>query len=265
MQDVATAENDRGIGDNLPPAVNADILRATFAERHGVLVRRRDELLQAVDRVPATVEDDQVAGNVGDFIKQLDAGRKAAEGARVAEKEPFLEGGRTVDGWFKKITEPLVEAKKDIEARLNVYLRAKAAAERQMREEEERKAREEAARLAAEAATKEKAARDAKTLDDAVAAEEAAKIAAEAAADAQKAADAKPAELSRTRGDYGSVASLRTTWTFDGINRGVLDLEPLRQHLSTDALEKAIRSFIKAGGRQLRGTRIFETTSTVVR
>ena len=265
MQDVATTEVDRGLGDNLPPAVNADILRATCAERHGALVRRRDDLLQAVDRVPATVETEQVAGDVGDFIKQLAAGMKAAEGARVAEKEPFLEGGRTVDGWFKKITEPLAKAKGEIEGRLNSYLGKKAAAERKAREEAERKTREEAARLAAEAAKKEQEARDAKTLDDAVAAEEAAKVAAKDAAKAQQEADAKPAELSRTRGDYGSVASLRTHWTFDSIDRPTLDLESLRQHLSTDALEKAVRSFIKAGGRKLDGVHIFETTSTVVR
>ena len=263
MQDAATIEH--GVGHNLPPAENAEILRAEFAERHGALVRRRDDLLQAVDRVPATVDDDQTAGNVGDFIKQLDAGRKAAEGARVAEKEPFLEGGRTVDGWFKKITEPLIDAKKDIEARLNIYLRAKADAERKAREEAERLAREKAAEAAAEAARKEQEAKDAKGLDDAVAAEDAAKAAAEAAAEAQQEADAKPAELSRTRGDYGSVASLRARWTFKDLDRATLDLQALRQHLSTDALEKAVRSYIKAGGRALPGVHIFETTSTVVR
>ena len=31
-----------------------------------------------------------------------------------------------------------------------------------------------------------------------------------------------------------------------------------------DGIEKAVRSYIKAGGRELRGTRIFETTSAVV-
>ena len=263
MQDTAPTENRQDTARDL--AEESTILRATFAERHGALVRRRDDLLQAVDRVPATVEDEQTAGDVGDFIKQLDAGRKAAEGARVAEKEPFLEGGRTVDGWFKKITEPLAKAKTEIEGRLNIYLGKKAAAARKAREEVERKAREEAVRLAADAALLEENAKDATTLDNAVAAEEAAKVAAKTAAKAQQEATAKPADLSRIRGDYGAVASLRTHWTFDDLDRPALDLESLRQHLSTDALEKAIRSFIKAGGHELDGVRIFETTSTVVR
>jgi len=218
-----------------------------------------------MDRVPATVENEQTAGDTGDFIKQLDAGRKAAEGARVAEKEPFLEGGRTVDGWFKTITEPLIKAKKDIEARLNSYLGKKAAAERKAREEVERKAREEAERLAAEAAKAEAAIQDDVALEVAVAAEQRAADARAAATKAQQEADAKPAELSRTRGDYGSVASLRTYWTFDSWERTRLDLEALRQHISSDALEKAIRSFIKAGGRELEGAHILEATSTVVR
>ena len=89
-----------------------------------------------------------------------------------------------------------------------------------------------------------------------------------ASADLVKAAQAaavKPAELSRTRGDYGAVSSLRTQWVFDEIDRASLDLEALRFHIPADGLEKAVRSFIKAGGRELRGTRIFETTVATVR
>ena len=44
-------------------------------------------------------------------------------------------------------------------------------------------------------------------------------------------ADAKAAELSRTRSDYGSVASLRSHWTGKLEDRATLDLEALRQHL----------------------------------
>ena len=54
-------------------------------------------------------------------------------------------------------------------------------------------------------------------------------------------------------------------WVFDEIDRASLDLEALRFHIPADGLEKAVRSFIKAGGRELRGTRIFETTAATVR
>jgi hypothetical protein len=80
-----------------------------------------------------------------------------------------------------------------------------------------------------------------------------------------KKADANQAELSRTRGDLGSVSSLRTDWVHDGFDREKIDLEALRQHLPADAIDQAIRSFIRAGGRTLRGTHIFEQTTAVVR
>lgn len=78
-------------------------------------------------------------------------------------------------------------------------------------------------------------------------------------------ADANQAELSRTRGELGSVSSLRTDWVHDGFDRAKIDLEALRQHLPADAIDQAIRSFIRAGGRSLRGTNIFEETTAVVR
>ena len=66
--------------------------------------------------------------------------------------------------------------------------------------------------------------------------------------------------MARTRGDVGALATLQTFWDFDPLtlNRAELDLEALRQHLPADAIDKAIRSFIRAGGRDLRGVHIFE-------
>ena len=70
MQDVATTEVDRGLGDNLPPAVPADILRAAFAARHALPLRSRDYLFHALDRPPAAAgagagryRPDEVASN----------------------------------------------------------------------------------------------------------------------------------------------------------------------------------------------------------
>jgi hypothetical protein len=132
-----------------------------------------------------------------------------------------------------------------------VYLRLKAECERRERQERERQARAEA-----EAAAQR--IRDEQSLARA--------IAAEAELDtAVREAAAKPAELSRTRGEYGAVASLRTDWTFRDLDRAELDLEMLRQHIPTDGLEKAVRSFIRAGGRTLAGVVIFEETGAVVR
>jgi len=254
------------IGDNLPPPdlLTGDPLRQRLTDTHSALLRRRDELLSAAARVPA-VTDDDIARRVSDFIKQLAACAKAADTARTGEKEPYLEGGRNIDGFFKSVSDPLADAKRRIETSLTVFLRQKEADERRRREEAERLAREEAAAKLRAAQAAEQALRDEQSLASAIAAQQAAKEAEADVIKAEQAADAKAADLSRTRGDFGAVSSLRTSWTFDGVDRAALDLEALRQHLPIAAIETAIRSYIKAGGRELKGTRIFETTSAVVR
>ena len=243
----------------------AQMLKADLGMKHAEILQRAQDLLAAAARVPDTVDSDETAGKVGDFIKQLTACNKAAEGARVAEKEPHLAASRVVDGFFKAVTDPLDTAKKAIEKRLTAFLRIKEDAARKERERiaAEERAAAEAARKAAEEA--EKAAQDSASLATAIDAAEAARKAAADAEAAQKAAEVKAAELSRSRGEYGSLASLRTFWDFADLDRAALDLEALRQHLSVDALEKAVRSYIKAGGRELRGVRIFENTQASVR
>lgn len=260
---TATATDMRG--HNEPPA-EVDNITARLTEEHADLLKRRDALLDAVDRVPETIDDEAQANKVADFIKQLQACVKNADAIRVDEKEPYLDGGRRVDGFFKGgIVEPISAAKKKVEARLTAYQRKVAEAERKRREEAERKAREEAERARKEAEERAAALREEEDLEAALAAEEAAKKAAEAAAQAEREANAKAADYSRSRSEHGSVASLRTVWTFADLDRAALDLEALRDHLPAAALDSAVRSFIKAGGRQLRGVRIYEDYSTVVR
>ncbi|MDZ7711729.1 MAG: hypothetical protein U5L06_00750 [Rhodovibrio sp.] len=290
------------MGHNNPPT-NAEALQQSLGERHADVLRRRDELLSAASRMPETV-DESTAGKVSDFIKQLTACRKNVESARTAEKEPFLAGGRTVDGYFKPVVESLDRAKKDAQARLDAHLRDKAERERRQREEEARRAQEEWDRRkqAAEAAAQEVAGGEdlsainaeierLEQLQPAERAEQmevATKLAvlrgkkaalthaeeageaelknAQAEAEkAQRKADALVADMSRTRSDFGSVASLREVWTYDSLDRAALDLEALREHLPQDALDKAVRSFIRAGGRELVGVRIYSTTTSVVR
>lgn len=246
---------------------NQPDLATVLREDNAALVARKDELLAAFERAPEDVADDETCGKMQDFMKQVDAAKKHAEKLRVDVKEPYLNAGRICDGFFKTITDPLDKVKKTLTARVTVFLRKKEDEERRRRQEEERRAREEAdraAREAAEAAAKLASEQD---LDDAIAAEDAAKRAAEDAAKAAKEAEAKAAELSRTRGEFGSVGSLRTAWTHDeqSLDRKTLDLEALRQHLPEDALHKAVRSYIRAGGRELRGVRIFEDRVAVVR
>ena len=255
--------NREAIGGNNPPN-DIDILRERLAEEAAQLTSRRDELLGSVDRAPLVVVTEEEAGKVADLIKMITACHKNAEIARVARKEPFLASGRAVDGFYKQITDPLEKAKGKVALRLTAYQRAKEAEERRRREEEARLQAEEAERQRQAAAAAAQAMQTSAQLDAAIAAERHAKQVAADAEKARQAAAAKPAELSRTRGDFGAVASLRTEWTGELISRDEIDLEALRPHVNTVEIEKAIRSFVRVGGRQLRGARIYERQISVV-
>jgi len=254
------------LGHNLPPPdlLVGEALREKLQDENRDLLKRRDDLLAAAERIPA-IDSDDIAGRVSDFVKQLTALTKAAETKRTDAKEPYLEGGRNIDGFFRAITDPVAKTKDSVQKRLTTYLREKEEQARQARMAEERKARETAEAARREAEELAKAAASAAQLDAAIEAERSAEIAAADLAKAQAAADVKPAELSRTRGEYGSVASLRTEWVFDNIDRQNLDLEALRPYLPGDALDRAIRGFIKSGGRELRGVNIYESTIANVR
>jgi len=86
-------------------------------------------------------------------------------------------------------------------------------------------------------------------------------------------AQARAADMSRQRTDRGAVASLSSKWIHDeaSLNRETIDLEALRQHLGEEALNKAVRSWIKAQdtatlkGDSLTGVFIFVDTKTRVR
>lgn len=247
---------------NSTPMSDAEALQSRLAEDNQALIKRQVDLIGAEERLPEIANDDS-AGKVSDYIKQVTSCAKALDTARVGAKEPFLEGGRTVDGFFKGYADPLAALKKRVEGKLGTYLREKEAAERRRREEEARKAAEEAkAREAETMALAEveglaPAVAD-KALDQTIAAQT-------TAAEAQKAAEAKPAELARTRGDFGSLATLSRQWTFKDLDREAIDLEALRPHIPLDGIEKAVRAAIKAGAREIKGVTIYEDAKASVR
>ena len=253
------------IGDNRPPE-DADPLRDRLTETHGALAARQASLLaSAAERVPETIEDQETADDVSDFESDLSKCLKALEGTRVAEKEPFLTAERTVDGFFKKLARPLLGAKENTGDVLTIWGRKKRDAERKQRQEEERLAREEAERARQEAEAADRAAMDAQkgteqALDEAIEAERKAEQAKADLVRAEREAEASAAELSRSRSDKGTGYGLVTFWDYADLNRDTIDLEKLRQHLPEAAIISAVKSFIKAGGQELHGVRIFENT-----
>lgn len=262
--------NTPEIGHNRPP------IREILAERTNDvgdylaiegkdLISRCEELIAEASELPAIIEDADEAAKTIDTIKRIAAAIKSGETRRVGDKEPVLQAGRVIDGFYGKIKDALDKTKRVIEKRLTVYQREMARLERQRREKEEHQRREEEERLKKDAEESAKAAQDQAGLDAAIDDETAAKEAAAARVKAEEEAKAKASALHKDRGDTGANASLRTEWKHENLDRPSLDLEALRSHIPLDALEKAVRSFIRAGGRELTGVRIFEDTHSVVR
>lgn len=256
-------------GHNLPPDP-LEALRADLVEVHGDLMSRADALLAGIARAPATITDEDTAARIADFAKQVAACIKLAEERRTRAKQPHLDAGRAIDAWFKRLTDALDGGRRALLDRLTAYQRAKAEAARAKAEAEERARREaeriERERVEAELRAAMEAERAAKSEGEKAAALQRAidaeARAAERKAEAEKAAAiaaAKPAELSRTRGDYGAVASIRARWTYE-----VVDLAKVpREYLALNPTK--VNAAIKAGLRECPGLRIFQEQTTVVR
>ena len=238
------------VGDNRPP------LKDQLTIRHQDLIDRVSELVAACGRAPETIGDDTTQGKVGDLYKMLSAAQKKGEASRTDEKEPFLMGGREVDNFFReRVLTPLERWMAVLKKRSDLYLNAKIAAERAAREAEARRAQEEANQKL-EAARRAEEANRKKAAETKLAA---AVVAQEAADQAAAAAEAKPAELAQTRGDH-SLATVQMIWTHEVEDWNALDLNSIRDFISRDDIDKAIRAFVRLhkGSRQLVGVRIFE-------
>ena len=69
----------------------------------------------------------------------------------------------------------------------------------------------------------------------------------------------------RTRGEEGSLSTLRREWKGEIVDVNNLDLEKLRPHIPRDGLQRGIDAAVKAGVRELRGALISEDTTAQVR
>lgn len=269
---------------------DADPLMDRLTEQYAALRARTDELVSALDRVPATIDETTIDRAAG-FVKQIKAAASEAEKARKGEKDDFLQAGRKVDGFFGGIVETLRNVAGEVERRMQAFLTAKAAEERRRREEEARRAREAAEAAAAEARrireeedrrAREAAEAERKRLaalradDDAAASLAAQKAAAEAAEraeqeriareaqalveaqrlreeaeEAERRAQAKAADMARTRGALGGTATLATSLEFEVTDK-LAAIRALAAYIDDAALDKAARAYIRLARDEIR-------------
>jgi hypothetical protein len=275
--------------DNRPPLISTDELMVD----HSAIVARVGELEAEAAAQPHRVNNDDEQGALQDVIKRIDDHSKVIEAKREDVKGPFLTASRIVDGFFKALSEPkrggtpgrLEIIRNRLAAIGGDYLRRKEAAERLEREQAAARQRAEEQRLRDEAAAAELAAarlRERNRPTAAVEKETVADIRTEQAAHAgaraselETQAAARPAELARTRSALGSLGTLKAEWMHTIEDIDLVPLEMIASYIKREAIEVAVRAFIKAraptdpkDGQMwdgLPGVKIYGTTKGVFR
>jgi hypothetical protein len=245
-----------GIGGNNPPVPTpADIARFLADSELGLLTRR-DDLLDAVARFKgqhARIDDDETQGKAGDFAKQISAAIKQTKDAFTVAKKPFLDGGRAVESFFKTISEPLEKGLDEVRRPMNAYALRLEEQKRAERAEAARLAREESDRIQRALAADRERAAAAVTIEQAI-------VAADTAERTEREATAKAADLTRNRGDLGSVSSLREYWDVE-----VQDISQVPPEFLAFDYAKARKHVLGGRVREIPGCRVFVTKHIVTR
>jgi hypothetical protein len=254
MSDASVESESFGIGHNKPPQpLSAAEVASYLLDTQEDLLVRRNALKEAVVRFKAkhpTIEDDETQRAAGDFKKQIQACIGIAKERFTREKDPFLNGGRAVDAFFTAIRVPLEAALAEINRPMTAYA-VKIAAEEKARREEVARAAREASEAAQRAMAKPEAA---VTIEDAIGT-------AQHAERAEKAAAAPAADMSRRRGELGSVNSLREVWDVEV--EDISKVPPEYMLFDHDKARAAVRR--KDGLRAIPGCRVFSTQHVVTR
>jgi hypothetical protein len=245
-----------GIGHNNPPS-DMEIVLARLSD-HERTIRER----MSFPAAPSVIAEEREAGRVTDTIKGIKGLIKKVSDTHKAVKDPYLECGRAVDAWKKKLEGELEVISVGFTGPLNAFLEKRAQEERHRQIEAARAERERAEALAAEAQAHAEAGIDdtANELMDAAISTE---IMAERMED--KVHLATPSQLARARSLHGASASQKLVWAGEIKNISAIDLNQLRSHFTVDAIQKAINAFVRDGGRQLDGVLIEQRTQLAIR
>jgi hypothetical protein len=216
---------------------------AEFLDYAGTQLKdRRAEVTAALDANIAAhpeIEDDEVLATIAENMRLAAALGRTAEERRVQHKDPFLEGGRVVDGWFKRFRAPLDKAMAPVQAAMDAYGARKLARQQ---------AEAEAQRKSAQAEADRAIARASEALRQGGSASAALDLAADAALRAEEAEErthARPADLTRTYSDFGAVASVRQKWKWRVVNAAAVPREYLM--IDDDLVKVAAKKRDSAG------------------
>lgn len=232
--------------DNQPPLEERVLLEfEEELEREGITARV-SELLESAGRVPATIDNDAVAGKVGDLLKLARDVEKRIDAAREKHNRPILNAQRSLKSKADSVFIQLGTQVAIIRGQLNRYMAEqtrKADEERRRREEEARRIRDEQDRLARENAEKGQPA-------------------------PEPIVQVEPLEVAApvARGDLGARVGTRTVWKHEievpiaKLPKMILDSAPVRE-----AVDKVIAATIRAGTHEIKGVKIWSEQEASVR
>jgi hypothetical protein len=246
-----------GIGGNNPPT-----FKETMAEKYGSVFAALEPLADMADEAPEKITGPDELARVSDIVRAARKLFNEVEEIRTREKQPFLDGGKEVDGFFGLKKDAIKRVVDAMQKRADAY-----------QAEVDRLARMEAARKAAEAENEAKRQRG---IAEAEAArgrihaahkhEERAQEAEHRAEQAVAATQVSAADLTRVRSE-GGTTSATTEWLFEVEDYAAVDLNAVRAYIPRERVELAIRGFIKINKNQvpLAGVRIFQKTKAIIR
>jgi len=186
--------------------------------------------LECYDLVPETlapVATEEEAGAYAETAKTLKACLTAIETARKKEKDQILKDGRTIDGHFSKIADPVKAAADRVVAEINAFQTKKLEEQRRLQREADERARKEAEAF-----------------------EE---------PPPPVAAPVVVKEAARVVGFSGTKAAASVKWVHEVTDAAQVP----REYLMVN--EAAIKAAIAGGRRDIPGVRIFEQVRTAIR
>lgn len=248
------------IGHNQPPV--DEVIRDTRAD----LLDRAKKMKARLEAAPKVTSQKKLE-EVALIVRDAKALAKELEEARVADKDPFLRGGKAVDAFYKDEQKPIKDAIDTVVQSADAYQREqrrkeneRLAAEQAQRDAEARKKEQEAAEAAAKAAENSLSSEDAAAAARLAAqAENAAAMAASAAA-----ATAKAAEPIKTKTASGVSVSTKSKDAVRISDYDDLDLNKLKPYMNREHVQLALNGWLKftKGADKLAGAEIYQESVT---
>lgn len=196
-------------------------------EQTEIAQRESNQLVLQADTF--TIETEAQLNEASELLRKIKTAYKTVEERRTFVVKPLNDQIRNINGWFKSITEPLVQAEDILKRKVLTF-----------RQEQERIRLAEQKRLEEEAAKKQA---------------EINKLAEQKGVEAPVLNVPKLAELDKTV----NTSTIKKVWTFEVTD---LNLIP-REYLVVD--ETKIRNAVREGVRNIPGVKIFEKDQLAVR